>query len=221
MSWLPGAASEVFIPDGDEAQQWAEDELAKAVYEEAKPTWFDQLIRDIVDGIIGLFSGDGTGSIAPLALTLIVIVLIAAAIVALLVWGRPRASRTTRRHIDLLGERDDRTAAQLRDDADRAARAGDHENAVILRFRAIARALLERDLIDPAPGATAQGISREASIVFPALSDGLHHAAALFDRVRYLDVGADAEDYATITATDTAVSDASPVHPMTPVAANA
>lgn len=145
------SAWEVFIPDGDEAQQWAEDELSKPEYQQAKPNWFDQLVRDVVDGIIGLFNGDGTGSVAPIALTIIAIVLIAAIVVALIIWGRPRASRAVRRRTDLLGERDDRTAAQLRADADRAAKAGDPGAAVVLRFRAIARSLLERDLIDPAP----------------------------------------------------------------------
>lgn len=215
MSWrLAGAG--VFIPDGDEAQKWAEDELEKAAYQEAKPNWFDQLARDIVDAVVGLFSGDGSGNIAPFAATLIVMVLIAAIVVALIIWGRPRASRSIRRRTDLLGERDDRTAAQLRAEADRAAKSGDLDSAVVLRFRAIARALLERDLIDPAPGATAQGISREASTVFPVLSARLHDAAVLFDRVRYLDVAADADDYRAITEIDAAVSAAAPVHAAEP-----
>ncbi|MEJ1091126.1 DUF4129 domain-containing protein [Microbacterium istanbulense] len=215
MSWRLASAG-VFIPDGDEAQKWAEDELEKAAYQEAKPNWFDQLARDIVDAIIGLFSGDGSGNIAPFAATLIVMVLIAAIVVALIIWGRPRASRSIRRRTDLLGERDDRTAAQLRAEADRAAKSGDLDSAVVLRFRAIARALLERDLIDPAPGATAQGISREASTVFPVLSARLHDAAVLFDRVRYLDVAAAADDYRAITEIDAAVSAAAPVHAAEP-----
>lgn len=210
------SAWEVFIPDGDEAQQWAEDELSKPEYQQAKPNWFDQLVRDVVDGIIGLFNGDGTGSVAPIALTIIAIVLIAAIVVALIIWGRPRASRAVRRRTDLLGERDDRTAAQLRADADRAAKAGDPGAAVVLRFRAIARSLLERDLIDPAPGATAQGISREASSVFPALAGRLHDAAALFDRIRYLDVAADGSDYRTMTEIDAAVAAATPLYQAEP-----
>ncbi len=210
------SAWEVFIPDGDEAQQWAEDELSKPEYQQAKPNWFDQLVRDVVDGIIGLFNGDGTGSVAPIALTIIAIVLIAAIVVALIIWGRPRASRAARRRTDLLGERDDRTAAQLRADADRAAKAGDPGAAVVLRFRAIARSLLERDLIDPAPGATAQGISREASSVFPALAGRLHDAAVLFDRTRYLDVAADGSDYRTMTEIDAAVAAATPLYQAEP-----
>lgn len=209
MTWR-AIASDVFIPDGDEAQKWAEDEIAKAPYQDAKPTWFDQFARGILEMIANLFSGDGNGSIAPIALTLIVIVLIAAIVVALIVWGRPRASRSVARRADLLGERDDRTAAQLRADAERAARSDDFDEAVILRFRALARSLLERDLIDPAPGATAQMISREASVPFPTLAAEIHDAAGLFDRIRYLDVTAGAEDYRRITATDAAISTTTP-----------
>lgn len=87
---------------------------------------------------------------------------------------------------------------------------------MVLRFRAIARSLLERDLIDPAPGATAQGISREASSVFPALAGRLHDAAALFDRIRYLDVAADGSDYRTMTEIDAAVAAATPLYQAEP-----
>lgn len=215
------AASDVFIPDGDEAQGWAEEELTKAAYQEAKPTWFDLLARDILEAITDLFSGDGSASVAPLTVTIIVIVLIAALIVALIVWGRPRASRSVRRRVDLLGERDDRTAAQLRSEADRAAKAGEYDAAVILRFRAVARSLLERDLIDPAPGATAQLIARESAVPFPALASELHEAAMLFDRIRYLGVTATGDDYRAISATDAAIAAASPAHTTTTTAATA
>lgn len=204
-------AGDVFIPDGDDARRWAQDELSKAEYEAAEPTWFDRLAADVVEWIASLFRGDGTGAVAPVAVTIIVIVIIAALIVALVVWGRPRASRAVRRRVDLLGERDDRTAAQLRADAERRAKAADWNGAIVLRFRAIARSLLERDLIDPAPGATAQGISREASAPFPAFADRLHDAATSFDAVRYLEADADADAYARISATDDALRAASPL----------
>lgn len=161
------AAADVFVPDGDDARRRAQEELSKGEYQAAKPNWFDQLAADIAEWFFGLFNGDGAGAVAPLALTMIAIVVIAAIVVALIVWGRPRASRVVRRRADLLGERDDRTAAQLRADAERRARDGDWDAAVVLRFRALARGLLERDLIDPAPGATAQGIAREAAPALP------------------------------------------------------
>lgn len=208
----PSPVIEVFIPDGDEARRWAEDELSQQEYEAAKPTWFDQLASDIWEWILGLFRPEGAGTAAPIAAVVIVIVLIAALVVALLVWGRPRASRTTRRNGDLLGERDDRTAAQLRAEAERRARERDWDGAVVLRFRALARALIERDLIDPAPGATAQGIAREAIPSLPGFADRLHSAATAFDAVRYLRTPADEADYRALAATDDDIRSATPVH---------
>jgi len=204
---------DVFIPDGDEARRWAEQELAEREYQAAKPTWFDEFISGIVNWFFGLFTERGAGGIAPVVVTVIVIVIVAALVVALLVWGRPRASRTVRRRRELLGERDDRTAAQLRADAERRAREQDWDGAVVLRFRALARDLMERDLIDPAPGATAQGIAREASAPFPAFGDRLHRAATAFDAVRYLRSAADEPGYRTLAATDDDLRAAQPAIP--------
>ncbi|SJN30845.1 Integral membrane protein [Microbacterium esteraromaticum] len=203
----------VFIPDGDEARQWAQDELSKSSYQAAKPTWFDQMIANVIEWFMSLFSEDGAGSTAPVAITVVVIVVIAALVVALLVWGRPRASRAVRRRADLLGERDDRTAAQLRAEAERCVKEGDWDGAVILRFRALARSLLERDQIDPAPGATAQGIAREAAGPFPGFSDRLHAAATSFDAVRYLRSPASESDYRELAAADDALRSAAPAIP--------
>lgn len=193
---------DVFIPDGDEARRWAEQELAGQEYQAAKPTWFDEFIAGVVNWVLGLFTERGAGSLAPVVITVVVIVIIAALVVALLVWGRPRASRTVRGRRDLLGERDDRTAEQLRDEAERRAREQDWDGAVVLRFRALARDLMERDLIDPAPGATAQGIARDAGVPFPGLGERLHSAATAFDAVRYLRTAADEAQYRALAATD-------------------
>ncbi|REJ06533.1 DUF4129 domain-containing protein [Microbacterium bovistercoris] len=199
---FPPAYADVFVPDGDEARRWAQEELSKQIYEAAKPTWFDRMSRAIMEFLSSLFTVDGSGAIAPFAGVLITVIIVAALIVALIVWGRPRASRTVRRGARLLGEADDRTAAQLRADAERAARDGDWDAAVTLRFRGLARGLIERDLIDPAPGATAQAISRDAGAVLPVEHAALHDAASSFDRVRYLRVPADEADYRAIAATD-------------------
>lgn len=191
------------IPDGDEARRWAEDELANPRYAEARPTWFDLVARDIAHFLADLFTPEGGGNAGPLALIIVSVVIVAALITALIVWGRPRATRQTKRNgRDLLGERDDRSAAQLRTDAERAAKAGEWDTATILRFRALARGLLERDIIDPAPGATAQAIAREAATVFAGEAEALRAAASTFDEVRYLGRTATEESYRALSATD-------------------
>jgi len=151
------------------------------------------------------------GAAAPIGTTIIVIVIVAALVVALLVWGRPRASRAVRRRGDLLGERDDRTAAQLRSEAEAQAKEGNWSEALVLRYRAMARGLIERDLIDPAPGATAQGIARSAAEPFPGFADRLHGSATAFDTVRYLGSPALKSDYAVVAAVDDELRRATPV----------
>lgn len=194
---------EVYVPDGDEARRWAEEELSNPRYADAKPTWFDLLARDIGRFLSDLFTSQNGASVGPTALIVVCVIIAAALIAALIIWGRPRSTRRLRGgRIDLLGTSDDRSAAQLRADADRHARDGDWDTATILRFRALARGLLERDLIDPAPGATAQAIAREASAVFADESAAVRRAATSFDDVRYLRHPADAESYRELTETD-------------------
>lgn len=215
MILLP-AADELFIPDGDQAREWAENELSKQAYQAAKPTWFDEWAMGVVKWISDLFTGKGTGDLAPVFLTIIVVVIVLALVVALLVWGRPRASRSVRRRTALLGERDDRTAAQLRAEADRAAREHDWDTAVVLRYRALARGLLERDLIDPAPGDTAQGIARQAAASFPGFADRLRASATAFDAVRYLRTPADEKAHSLLAATDDELRTAPPLQSAQP-----
>lgn len=192
-----------FAPDGEEARRWAEQELQNPRYAEAKPTWFDYLAEDVAEFIASLFSNDTGARAGSTALIIVTIVIIAALITVLILWGKPRMSRRVRRKVtELLGERDDRTAAQLRADAERSARNGDWDTATVLRFRALARALLERDIIDPAPGATAQAIAREAARVFTAHRAALTAAAGAFDDVRYLRHPASEESYLALAATD-------------------
>lgn len=192
-----------FAPDGDEARRWAEEELSNQRYAEAKPTWFDYLAEDVADFIADLFSPEAGNQVGGAALIIVTIVIVAALITVLVLWGKPRMSqRVKRRGTDLLGARDDRTAVQLRADAERSAREGDWDTATVLRFRALARSLLERDIIDPAPGATAQAIAREAARAFPIHDSTLTGAASAFDDVRYLRQPASEESYRALAETD-------------------
>lgn len=204
-------ATDPFAPDGEEARRWAEQELQNPRYADAKPTWFDYLAEDVAEFIAGLFStetGEQTGNVA---LIIVTVVIVAALITVLILWGKPRMSRRmSRRSTELLGEQDDRSAAQLRADAERSARSGDWDSATVLRFRALARGLLERDIIDPAPGATAQAIAREAARAFSAHHAAVTTAAEAFDDVRYLRHPASEDSYRALAATDAAISSAVP-----------
>jgi len=203
-----------YAPDGDEARRLAEQELQDPRYADAKPTWFDYLAEDVAEFIGSLFSPDTGQQVGNVALIIVTVVIIAALITVLILWGRPRASRRVkRRETDLLGERDRRTAAQLRADAARSARDGDWDAATVLRFRALARALLERDIIDPAPGATAQAIARDAAVVFTAHRVDLTAAAGAFDDVRYLRHPASEQSYRALADLDDRLASLRPAVP--------
>ncbi|MDQ4215412.1 DUF4129 domain-containing protein [Microbacterium sp. ASV81] len=198
------------IPDGDSARRLAEQELAKAEYRAAEPTLIDEWARAIVDFLRNLFTPQHAVDLGPWAAIVIAIVLAAVLLAVLVIWGRPRRSRARSAASVLLGAVDDRTAAQLRVEAARAAREEDWAGAIVLRYRAIARALMERDLIAPAPGATAQTIAREAAAPFPAEAEALHAAAVAFDDVRYLGHPGDADLYRTVADTDERLRDQRP-----------
>src|SRR5690606_2097875 len=192
-----------YAPDGDDARRWAEEELSKQRYADAKPTWFDYLAEDVAEFIASLFSQETGDQAGNAALIIVSVVIVAALITVLILWGKPRGSRrVARRRTDLLGARDDRTAAQLRAEAERSARAGDWDTATVLRFRALARGLLERDVIDPAPGANVKASSREAATSFAAHCAELAAAASAFDDVRYLSPPASEQSYRALVATD-------------------
>jgi hypothetical protein len=102
------------IPDGDGARELAEKELAKPEYQAAKPTLIDQWARAVIDWLADLFTPQHAVDLGPWAAIVIGAVLVAALIAVLLIWGRPRRSRSRSAGSVLLGSADDRTAASRR-----------------------------------------------------------------------------------------------------------
>lgn len=194
------------VPDGDGARELAQQELAKPEYQAAKPTLIDQWAQAVADWLGRLLTAQNGVALGPWAAVVIAVVLAAALVAVLVIWGRPRRSRARATGSVLLGAVDDRTAAQLRTDAERAARDEHWAQAVVLRYRALARGLIERDLIAPAPGATAQTIAREATSPFPEEAEPLHDAAVAFDDVRYLGRPGDAALYRRVADIDEQLS---------------
>lgn len=186
-------------PDAPEATQWLIDELSKAPYQAAQPTLFDRVAKAISDWLSSLQLGSADGP--PTVGLVVVIALVAGAlVVAFLLFGLPRLNRRSRVAGSLFGEDDARTAARIRQDAERAAAAGDYSTAVMEMFRAIARGLAERTIITTSPGTTARDFAARTGSTFPGLADRLADSAAVFDGVRYLDRTGTAEQYAAIAA---------------------
>ncbi|MGK9219106.1 MULTISPECIES: DUF4129 domain-containing protein [unclassified Microbacterium] len=199
------------LPDGDEARDWAEDELGDPVYDAAQPTLLDRIAGAIADFFARLFDTELGAEWNPLLAIVVTGVIAIVVVCAFLIWGRPRsAHRAPSRSALLFGEDEHRTAAELRASAARRAEAGDWTGAVVDRFRALARSLEERDLLDAPPGTTAQRFTVLAKAPFPAHADALSRAAAAFDDVRYLRREGTAEMYAAVAQLDDAISAARP-----------
>ncbi len=195
---IPALPADVPVdPDAPDATQWLIDELSKAPYQAAQPTLFDRIAKAISDWIASLQLGAAQGPPA-LGLGLVIVLVVAALVTAFLIFGLPRLNRRSRVTGSLFGDEDARTAARIRQDAERAAAAGDYSTAVVEMFRAIARGLAERTLVTTSPGTTARDFAARAGGTFPDLADRLAVSATAFDGVRYLDRTGSRDEYEAI-----------------------
>ncbi|MDL5486623.1 DUF4129 domain-containing protein [Microbacterium wangruii] len=190
------------IPDGDEARRWAEQELADPVYDIAEPTPLDRFAHAVAEFFANLFGGGVPEGWGPWIAVVASVVVVAVVVIALAVWGMPRMAARSARPVDLFGATEQRSAAQLRAAAESHAAAGEWDAAITERFRALARALGERGIVDAAPGATVHAFARDAARAFPALADRLDAAAATFDDVRYLRRPGTAVTYRAVASVD-------------------
>ena len=198
-------------PDGDEARTWAERELADPAYDAAEPTALDRIAHAIGDFFATLFSTQLGGDWGPWVSIAAAVVVVLVIVAAFLVWGVPRATGRARATAELFGADEQRSAAELRRDAAALATKGEWDAAIVLRFRALARGLIERGAVDTPPGATVHAFARAAARAFPPHADALEAAAAAFDDVRYLRRPGTEELYQRIAAVDDRVSAARPV----------
>ena len=173
-------------PDPDEARGLLLRELTGRDYVAAQPTWLDRAADAFWSWLNGIRFGGVEGAPA-VALVVLLVVVVVALVVVLAVYGVPRLNRRSARGPELFGEGDDRDADRLRRAAAAAAASGDLVLAVTESFRALARALVERDVLATTPGTTARTVGDRAGRRFPELADRLAAAAASFDGVRYLD----------------------------------
>ncbi|SEC01876.1 protein of unknown function [Paramicrobacterium humi] len=205
-------------PDRQQAYDWLVRELSNPEYTAAQPTLLDRIAQAIREWLNSLLvPGDGT--LAAWVPVIIVLLVVAAVVTALVIWGMPRRNRAAANTVGLFGDDDVRTARELRQHArDEAARA-DWESAVLDAFRGLTRGLAERTIVVVDPGTTANGVARQAADAFPAEADGLRLAASVFDQVRYLDVPAGREQYAQIAELDGRVQALAPRMPEAEVRA--
>lgn len=198
-------------PDAGTARRWAEEELAKTVYQEQP-----NLVQIVLDWILEQFFRveEATGTVDPrVASVVLITVVVVIAVVVLVVAGPVRRRRKARSgSVDVFGD-DTRTAEQLRASADRLAAEGRFSEAVLDRFRAILRSLEDRAILDERPGRTAHEAAEESAARLPGVAADLRAAGALFDDVCYGDVVATSGDDARLRDVDRRVAEARPVAP--------
>ncbi|WP_396643676.1 DUF4129 domain-containing protein [Microbacterium sp.] len=191
------------LPDADAARDRAQRELADPIYRAAEPTAFDRAARAVRDFLEGLFTAPASGDWGPWAFVVLAVIVVAAIVVGVLIWGRPRGVVRARPAARALFDDDDeRSADELRADAAAAAEHGAWDDAVVLRFRAFARGLTERGIVDPPPGATARAFSRSVGEALPGLAGPAAEGAGVFDDVRYLGRPGTAETYGLVARLD-------------------
>ena len=151
---------------------------------------------------------------APTVVTVVVTLLVA----GLLLWVLPRVrrERSVRRPAGAVLEDPRVTAAQYRERAAEARGAGRYGDAVLDSFRAIARDMSDRTLLDDAPGLTAHEVSVAVATAFPARRRraGPRRGPVRLGALRQRRRGPqDADDVAALDAALARTPGATPPHP--------
>ena len=206
----PWARDVPLTPSADEAREWAQAELAKAIYND-EPTllerlldWLGRLWRELLS-----WNEDVGPVVLPLVVLAVVLLLIGAGI---LIGGPVRRRRLRQQATSaVVLDGDERTAKELRAAAEAAARAGDFSLAVLERFRALVRSLDERVVLEDRPGRTAHEAATDAGHGLPDCAQDLLAASQTFDAVCYGNIRATQDDYERVVGVDEQVAAARPV----------
>ncbi len=165
----------------DQAQRLAELELSDPAYRAAQPglieraiNWLVEWVQRVADAAAGAAPGGWLG-----ILGLVLLIVVAGLFIR---WRIGPVSRSA----GLTFTVDPGTsAAQYRTHADELAAAGQWDEAISERMRAVVRGSQERGLIDAHPGWTADEVATEVGQRVPDGRDSLVAAARTFDEVRY------------------------------------
>lgn len=207
-------------PEAPEAREWLLRELSERAYIEAQPNWFDRLANALWEWLTSLNVDPGEGD-DRVGVVLLIVLAVAVLVAALLIFGRPVRQHRSRATGDLFGADDQRSAEQIRRDAEASARAERWAEAVADMFRAIARGLSERTIVTTLPGTTAQDFAAKAATAFPAHRHELDVCADDFDAVRYLEHEASREQYERVASLEAQLRSTRPVLESDPAEAPA
>ena len=184
-------------PTPPQAWTWLRQELHGSDYQSS---WLDSAGRWISEQLSKLLEGAGSLS----AISPVITALIAVIVIVLLAWILPRVRREPSVAATAGAVLDDATLTPriYRDQAARALREGRFDDAVLDGYRAIAKDMSDRGVLDDAPGRTAHEVSLALASPFPDLAGRLAQAADLFDSVRYGHRRANADQAGRISQLD-------------------
>lgn len=193
----------------DPAREAARRELAKRMYHENDPSWFQRALNAFWDWVGKLF--DAASSATPGGALGLVVVIAVILLVAGALWWRLGTPRRGPSSSAALFDDRPRSAADHRAAAEAHAAQGHWNQAVQERMRAIVRSLEERALLDIRPGRTADEAAAEAGRALPSHSDRLRSAARDFDDVTYGGRSATEQSYHRIADLDRDLERTKPV----------
>jgi hypothetical protein len=193
---LPGASAPL-EPSREEARRWAVEELSKRPYQADRPGLVERALNWFTDRLFDLPVPSGTGSALLLTVVICLLVALLAFAVSRVGLGGRRARPMSRAVLDGVVE----TAEQLRAAAVRHATAGDWDEAVLARFRAVARELESSPDLQALPGRTAFELAKAGTALWPSLGE-LGAGAGVFDAVAYGHRPATEVDYGRLVTLD-------------------
>jgi len=205
---LPGAALRGPLhPDADTAREWLRQELLRREYRpnlvQRMQEWFQELLEKAQGGAGSL---GGLGDAVLLGLTVVV------ALLLVLVLSRLRRNAGADRTPEPVFGDVRRTAAEHRRLARAAYDTGAWDDAVVEGMRALAAGLVERQLVDDVPAATAHEVTTLAAPRFASYADRLEVAARVFDETRYGDHRATREHAGAMLDLESALTGADPTN---------
>ena len=177
---LTAVSGAALLPPPGPARAWLHQELSRPEYHRSLVERISQAVQDFFDRIRE--ASVGAGGFHPLAALLLLVVLVA---LGALVLSRLRANPAAPSSERALFAEHRLGAADHRALAHRALEAGDWDTAVVESTRALAAALVERDLVAEDPGVTADEIAARAGELFPQVGARLGRLALVFDETMY------------------------------------
>lgn len=189
--------SSPLLPDQDEGQEWAREELSRRVYSDEK-TFLEWLVDKIDDFFSGLYD-TASGYDLQFLPTLFIFLAVLALLISIALAGPMRRKRAMKQPVGgMWSEGDHRTAEQFWLAAEQAASNAYFSLAVIEGFRGSIRSLEEQEVIKTHAGMTAVEVSILVARSFPATRSAMRRAATLFDKSLYGNYMASAQDYRAI-----------------------